>query len=84
LEPSEKEAIVGFHLKNPLEGYRRLTFMLTLSRLVRRVLKQAGLLSLWKSKPSRKGAGFERPPQHWHIDVSYINLCGTLAPRGDK
>jgi hypothetical protein len=26
LEPREKEAIIGFHLKNPLEGYRRLTF----------------------------------------------------------
>jgi hypothetical protein len=27
LEPWEKEAIIEFHLKNPLEGYRRLTFM---------------------------------------------------------
>jgi putative transposase len=45
------------------------------------VLKQAGLLSRWKSKPSRKGTGFEQPlqpHQHWHIDVSYINLCGTF------
>jgi len=24
LEPWEKDAIIGFHLKNPLEGYRRL------------------------------------------------------------
>jgi hypothetical protein len=24
----EKQAIVGFHFKNPLEGYRRLTFMM--------------------------------------------------------
>ena len=35
----------------------------------------------WKSKPSRKGTGFEQPlqpHQHWHIDVSYINLCGTF------
>src|ERR1700720_2959034 len=34
-----------------------------------------------KSKPSRKGTGFEQllqPHQHWHIDVSYINLCGTF------
>jgi len=46
-----------------------------------RVLKQAGLLSRWKSKPSRKGTGFEQPfqpHQHWRIDVSYINLCGTF------
>src|SRR6266571_2906249 len=28
LETGEKEAIIGFHLKNPLEGYRRLTFMM--------------------------------------------------------
>ena len=28
LEDWEKQAIIGFHLKNPLEGYRRLTFML--------------------------------------------------------
>jgi putative transposase len=46
-----------------------------------RVLKQAGLLSRWKSKLSRKGTGFEQPPQphqHWHIDVSYINVSGTF------
>ena len=46
-----------------------------------RVLQQAGLLSRWKGKPSRKGTGFEQPPQphqHWHIDVSYINLSGTF------
>ena len=28
LEEWEKQAIIGFHLKNPLEGYRRLTFMM--------------------------------------------------------
>jgi len=46
-----------------------------------RVLKQAGLLSRWKRRPSRKGAGFDQPlqpHQHWHIDISYINLCGTF------
>jgi putative transposase len=42
------------------------------------VLQQAGLLSRWKGKPSRKGTGFEPPLQHWHIDVSYINLAGTF------
>jgi putative transposase len=88
LETWEKEAIISFHLKNPLEGYRRLTFMMLDGDVVAvspasvwRVLKQAGLLSRWKSQPSHKGAGFEqplRPHQHWHIDVSYINLCGTF------
>src|ERR1700688_3305892 len=28
LEEWEKQAIIAFHLKNPLEGYRRLTFMM--------------------------------------------------------
>ena len=46
-----------------------------------RVLQQAGLLSRWKPKPSRKRTGFEQPlqpHQHWHVDVSYINLSGTF------
>jgi hypothetical protein len=28
LEDGEKQAIIGFHLRNPLEGYLRLTFMM--------------------------------------------------------
>ena len=46
-----------------------------------RVLGQAGLLSKWNGKPSKKGTGFEQPlaaHQHWHIDVSYINVSGTF------
>ena len=46
-----------------------------------RVLGQAGLLSTWNSKPSKKGTGFEQPRavhQHWHIDVSYVNVSGTF------
>ena len=46
-----------------------------------RVLGQAGLLSKWNGKPSKKGRGFEQPltaHQHWHIDVSYINISGTF------
>jgi transposase InsO family protein len=46
-----------------------------------RVLGQAGLLSRWNGKPSKKGTGFEQPltaHQHWHIDVSYINISGTF------
>ena len=88
VEPWEKEAIISFHLKNPLEGYRRLTFMMLDEDIVAvspasvwRVLKQAGLLSRWKRKSSRKGTGFEQPlapHQHWHVDVSYINLSGTF------
>jgi putative transposase len=75
LEDWEKQAIIGFHLKNPLEGYRRLTSS------VWRVLSQAGLLSKWNGKPSKKGTGFAQPlaaHQHWHIDVSYLNIGGTF------
>src|SRR5947208_1002571 len=46
-----------------------------------RVLGQAGLLRKWNGAPSKKGTGFAQPPQphqHWHIDVSYINIAGTF------
>jgi transposase InsO family protein len=88
LEQWEKQAIVDFHWNHPLEGYRRLTFMMLDQDVVAvspssvwRVLGQAGLLSKWKGKPSRKGTGFEQPLQahgHWHIDISYINISGTF------
>lgn len=88
LEDWEKQAIIGFHLKNPLEGYRRLTFMMLDADIVAvspssvwRVLSQAGLLQKWNGTPSKKGTGFEQPAgphQHWHIDVSYINIAGTF------
>jgi hypothetical protein len=88
LEDWEKQAIIAFHLKNPLEGYRRLTFMMLDADIVAvspasvwRVLNRAGLLRKWNGKPSKKGSGFEQPPQphqHWHIDVSYLNVCATF------
>jgi len=88
LEDWEKKAIIDFHLKNPLEGYRRLTFMMLDQDVVAvspssvwRVLGQAGLLAKWNGAPSKKGTGFAQPPgthEHWHIDVSYINISGTF------
>ena len=45
------------------------------------MLKGAGLLQRWNATQSRKGTGFhqpEKPHQHWHIDISYINICGTF------
>ena len=84
----EKKAIVAFHAQFPLEGYRRLTFMMLDQDIVAvsppsvfRVLKQAGLLERFNGKPSRKGTGFVqplRPHEHWHVDVSYLNLAGTF------
>lgn len=88
LEQWEKKAILDFHQEYPLEGYRRLTFMMLDRDLVAvspsstyRVLKAAGLLEGWNPKPSQKGTGFAQPLQpheHWHIDVSYLNIAGTF------
>jgi putative transposase len=88
LEPEEKQAIIDFHALFPLEGYRRLTFMMLDQDVaacspssVYRVLKDAGLLDRHTPKSSSKGKGFVqplRPHEHWHVDVSYINIAGTF------
>jgi transposase InsO family protein len=88
LEDWEKQAIIAFHHENPLEGYRRLTFMMLDRNVVAaspssvwRVLSLAGLLQRWTRKASLKGTGFQqplKPHEHWHVDVSYINISGTF------
>jgi transposase InsO family protein len=88
LEDWEKKAILDFHDRHPLEGYRRLCFMMLDQNLVAvspstvyRVLKQAGRLDRRWLKPSKKGTGFVQPltaHQHWHLDISYINIAGTF------
>ena len=88
LEDWEKQAIIRFSFEYPLEGYRRLAFM-TLDRdvvaaspsTVYRVLKAAGRIGRSANKPSKKGTGFQQPQkphEHWHIDISYINIHGTF------
>ena len=88
LEPWEKQAILDYQEQFPLEGYRRLTFMMLDADVVAvspssvwRVLSQAGRLRKWQPRPSRQGTGFEQPllPHgHWHVDVSYLNVAGTF------
>lgn len=88
LEEWERQEIIRFHLDNPLEGYRRLTFMMLDRDIVAvspsstwRVLSKAGLLAKWNPLPSSKGTGFVQPllpHEHWHVDISYINICGTF------
>jgi len=88
LEEWEKEAILRFRAQYPLEGYRRLTYMMLDADVVAvsptstyRVLKGAGLLDRWNRAPSKKGTGFHQPSgphQHWHMDISYINVGGTF------
>lgn len=88
LTHEEKLGIVAFHERYPLEGYRRLTFMMIDQDVVAaspasvyRVLSAAGLLDRWNRQPSLKGTGFVQPlrsHEHWHIDVAYLNLGGTF------
>jgi transposase InsO family protein len=88
LQEWEKEAIIRYHDLHPLDGYRRLTFMMLDDDVVAvspasvyRVLKQARRLDRLRFSPSKKGTGFVQPlgpHQHWHVDVSYINLGGTF------
>ncbi|MFH1615407.1 MAG: IS3 family transposase [Planctomycetota bacterium] len=84
----ERQAIVNYYHDNPLEGYRRLCYMMMDADIVAvspssvyRVLTNAGLLNRWNRKESKKGTGFVQPlkaHEHWHIDISYINICGTF------
>ncbi len=88
LGDDEKDRIRAFARQHPLEGYRRLTFMMLDANVVAcspasvyRVLKAAGLLAGSSPVPSKKGTGFVQPlapHQHWHIDVSYLNIAGTF------
>ena len=70
------------------QGYRRLTYMMIDADVVAvspssvwRVLGQAGRLRKWNQTPSKKGTGFVQPltpHEHWHIDISYINIHSTF------
>jgi putative transposase len=84
----EQRAILDFHDRHPLEGYRRLTYMMLDDDVVAvspstvyRTLKTAGRLDHRRFSPSKKGTGFVQPlvaHQHWHVDVSYLNVAGTF------
>ncbi|MFW7381674.1 MAG: transposase [Oligoflexus sp.] len=85
---SERQAIINYFEKNPLNGCRRLSFMMVdedvayvSANTVHRVLKAAGLIGSQSQKPSSKGKGFDQPSKphaQWHIDISYINAGGTF------
>ena len=88
LTDDEKERISFFARAHALEGYRQLTFMMLDADVVAcspasvyRVLKAAGLLAGSSPVPSKKGTGFVQPllpHEHWHIDISYLNIAGTF------
>lgn len=84
----EKAAIIDYYADHRQTGYRRLAYMMLDEEVaavspssVYRVLSEAGLLRLSLAQPSSKGQGFdqpERPHQHWHIDMTYLNMGGTF------
>ena len=84
----EKQAIIRFSYEYPLEGYRRLAFMMLDRDVVAaspssvyRVLKAAGRIGRSANKPSKKGTGFHQPKkahEHWHLDISDVNIHGTF------
>ena len=88
LTDEEKQAIVDYYKDHPLEGYRRLCYMMMDDDIVAvrptsvyRVLKNADLLRRFNGKSSKKGDGFVqpvKPHEHWHCDISYVNICGTF------
>jgi putative transposase len=88
LQDWEKSATLDYQALYPLEGYRRLTYMLTDADVVAvspssvfRVLRGAGRLRRWAAKPSKKGTDFEQPlaaHEHWHIDIAHINIHGMF------
>lgn len=88
LTADEHERLRAFARAHPLEGYRRLTFMMIDADVVAcspasvyRSLKAAGLLAGAALGATKKGTGFVQPlaaHEHWHVDVSYLNVAGTF------
>jgi putative transposase len=81
--PEEKEAVVGYALAHPKDGYRRLTWQMVDADVaylspssVYRILKDADLLYRWKRSrplgdpPPRPTA----PNQRWHTDIMYLRI----------
>ncbi len=89
LEDWEKERIAEFYRQHRTEGYRAVTYRMidedvvaVAPSTVYRVLKSLGFFQKWnQGKESLKGTGFcqpLKPHEHWHVDISYVNLCGTF------
>lgn len=88
IEDWEKQKILEFKNSHPLDGYRSICYMMLDKNLVcvapsttYRVLKEFNYLNPWNKKNHSKGKGFTQPLQpheHWHVDISYINICGTF------
>ncbi|GAC1659918.1 MAG: hypothetical protein NVS9B15_23550 [Acidobacteriaceae bacterium] len=88
IEEWEKRAIIEAYRDHYRDGYRRLAYVLldigkvcVSPSTVYRALTEGNALRHWNRTPSSKGKGFVqplRPHEHWHIDITYINICGTF------
>ena len=87
----ERDGILLFHDRHPLDGYRPLTYRLldagdvaVSPTSVYRVLNAAGRLNRWTRRPSKKGTGCDQPTrahEHWQLDFTYVNIAGTVYYR---
>ncbi len=79
---------MNYYKNHPGNGYRRITYMMMDDNVVAvspatvyRILKKHNLLMPWNPKASSKGTGFKQPDgphEHWHTDISHINIDGTF------
>ena len=84
----ERDKIINYNKNYSMEGYRRLTYLMIDEDVVYvspsttyRVLVAAGLIRTKKTKPSKKGKGFNQPGsvhRHWHIDITHIKIKGIF------
>lgn len=80
--------MIAYYQSNPLEGYRRLSYMMidedvayVSPSTTYRILKASQLLASRKFVISKKGTGFNQPAlahAHWHTDFTYIKIGGEL------
>lgn len=88
LQPWERQAILSFYADHHDVGYRSLCSMMMDRDIVAvspatvyRVLADHGCFKGLNRPVSKKGLGFEQPLRahdHWHVDVSYLNIAGTF------
>jgi len=81
--PEEREAVMGYALAHPQEGYRRLAWMMVDDDVaylspssVYRILDDADLLYRWKRSRAegQRPAEPTRPHQRWHTDLMYLRV----------
>ena len=81
--PEEVEAVLGYALAHPRDGYRRLAWRMVDEDVaylspssVYRILDDADLLYRWKRSRSagQRPAEPTRPHQRWHTDLMYLRV----------